>query len=437
MDIDFNQAWKWLFNNTAKYQMHRLKVLKLSTDHLLKESSAPRLGTVLQLKELVLSISRIKDLGFEEDPILQRLELLSLNSCYDLIKLAPPSVSLTYLTYGNCEFKFTSLEILIVKECPKIETFTESRITTPRLQHILKTDKGEEDVRWQLEGDLNATIQNVFQYKVLVHSFKVAKDLVKLEKLEVQDCKELMEVVEEDNANPRGTNLELPLLCPCVRSLELRGLPKFKYFYYCSLQFDILKTYTLLELHTEDQVCIEKISARARDVSCLILGDNLLLQEIWHGSMPIPDLCFCYLHSLIVDGCQFLSDVPLFNLLPLLSKLETLEVQKCDSVRTIFDVKCTITLDRKGTTMGPASFPLPFPLKKLTLWELPNLGNVWNEDPHRILRIQLLQEVHLDKCKCLANPSRTNPELTFLCMTSLTLSDLLKYKYNGICRILT
>ena len=87
MDIDFNQAWKWLFNNTAKYQMHRLKVLKLSTDHLLKESSAPRLGTVLQLKELVLSISRIKDLGFEEDPILQRLELLSLNSCYDLIKL--------------------------------------------------------------------------------------------------------------------------------------------------------------------------------------------------------------------------------------------------------------------------------------------------------------------------------------------------------------
>lgn len=87
----------------------------------------------------------------------------------------------------------------------------------------------------------------------------VAKDLVKLEKLEVQDCKELMEVVEEDNANPRGTNLELPLLCPCVRSLELRGLPKFKYFYYCSLQFDILKTYTLLELHTEDQVCIEKV----------------------------------------------------------------------------------------------------------------------------------------------------------------------------------
>jgi len=109
MDIDFNQAWKWLFNNTAKYQMHRLKVLKLSTDHLLKESSAPRLGTVLQLKELVLSISRIKDLGFEEDPILQRLELLSLNSCYDLIKLAPPSVSLTYLTY--LEVKHCGLKI--------------------------------------------------------------------------------------------------------------------------------------------------------------------------------------------------------------------------------------------------------------------------------------------------------------------------------------
>ena len=85
----------------------------------------------------------------------------------------------------------------------------------------------------------------------------VAKDLVKLE---VQDCKELMEIVaEDDNVDPNGTNLELTLPCPCVRSLKLKGLPKFKYFCYCSLQFDILKTYTLLEPHTEDQVCIEKV----------------------------------------------------------------------------------------------------------------------------------------------------------------------------------
>ncbi|KAG5052639.1 hypothetical protein JHK87_004837 [Glycine soja] len=76
---------------------------------------------------------------------------------------------------------------------------SESRITTPRLQHILKTDKGEKDVRWQLEGDLNATIQNVFQYK---------------------------------------------------------------------------------------------ISANASCVSRLELDCDPLLQRIWHGSLPIPDLCF-------------------------------------------------------------------------------------------------------------------------------------------------
>ncbi|KAL5124988.1 hypothetical protein HKD37_02G005287 [Glycine soja] len=209
----------------------------------------------------------------------------------------------------------------------------------------------------------------------------------------------------------------------------------------------------------------EKISAHAGFVSCLILRDNPLLQEIWHDSLPIPDLCFRYLHSLIVDGCQFLSEVLPFNLLPLLPKLETLEVRKCDSVKIIFDVKCTITLDRIVTTMGPASFPLPFPLKKLTLSELPNVENVWNEDPRRILRIQLLQEVHVDKCECLASvfpasvaqdlvkletlvvqhceelmaivadPRGTNPEIKFPCLKSLMLLDLPKFKYNGICCI--
>ena len=51
-----------------------------------------------------------------------------------------------------------------------------------------------------------------------------------------------MEIVAEDNADPRGANLELTFPCPCVRSLKLQDLPKFKYFYYCSLQCDMFQT---------------------------------------------------------------------------------------------------------------------------------------------------------------------------------------------------
>ena len=212
-----------------------------------------------------------------------------------------------------------------------------------------------------------------------------------------------------------------------------------------------------------------QISKSARRVSDLRLRDNPL-QKIWQGSLTIPDLCFCKLHSLIVDGCQFLSDAVLpFNLLRLLTELETLEVRDCDSVKTIFDVKCT-RQDRIMTTMEPTIFPLPFPLKKLVLQRLPNLENVWNDDPHRILRMQLLQQVHVEKCENLtsvfpatvakdivklenlvvqhceglmaivaednADPNGTNLELTFLCLTSLTICDLPELKCFLQCDML-
>ncbi|KAG5107458.1 hypothetical protein JHK84_044365 [Glycine max] len=124
-----------------------------------------------------------------------------------------------------------------------------------------------------------------------------------------------------------------------------------------------------------------KISESARSVSDLQLRYSSLIQEIWHGSLLIPDLCFSNLHFLTVDECQFLSDaVPPFNLIPLLSKLEMLNVRNCDSVKTIFDVKY-ITQDRIMT----------------------NLENVWNEDPNGILIMQLLQQVCVHKCESLTS----------------------------------
>ncbi|KAK7382050.1 hypothetical protein VNO80_00711 [Phaseolus coccineus] len=40
---------------------------------------------------------------------------------------------------------------------------------------------------------------------------------------------------------------------------------------------------------------------------------------------------------------------------------------------------------------------------KLTFSQLPNLENVWNGDPHRILSMRHLQEVHVEKCKGLTS----------------------------------
>ena len=189
------------------------------------------------------------------------------------------------------------------------------------------------------------------------------------------------------------------------------------------------------------------------------------IQELYLGSRPIPNSSFDLLDSLIVDDCQFLSDVvlPLY-LLSFLTNLETLKVRNCDFVKAIFDVKCT-TQGRDMTSMGET---LPFSLKNLTLSQLPNLENVWNGDPHGILSMHHLQEVHVEKCKGLTSvfpasiakdimelkklvvkkckglmtfvaDDNINPslELTFPCLRvrSLKLQGLSKFKYFYYCSL--
>ena len=275
MEIDFNEVQELL----PKYQMQRLKELSLMSaqslnllyqfpysmpnlekltmtyPYFLEElerranfAQQEKIGIPLQLKELVLVLSKIKDLNFGRVPVLQRLELLSLKHCNNLNNLGPPSVSLTYLTHlelkyckglrnlmasstaqsmvqlktmkiincpeveqivsneGNekgkvmkivfsklisielvrlnymrsfcgdneCEFEFPSLEILIVRECPKMKKFSERRSITQKLKNVFGVE-GDEKSRCQWEGDLNATLQKVFNDKVLTLTFSFTK----------------------------------------------------------------------------------------------------------------------------------------------------------------------------------------------------------------------------------------------------------------------
>jgi len=74
----------------------------------------------------------------------------------------------SFCSYKECEFEFPSLEILIVRECPKMKKLIGS--IAPKLKGLFGVE-GDEKAKWHWEGDLNATIQKIFNEKVLTHLF--------------------------------------------------------------------------------------------------------------------------------------------------------------------------------------------------------------------------------------------------------------------------
>ncbi|RDX65627.1 hypothetical protein CR513_55700, partial [Mucuna pruriens] len=413
----------WLQSNIEKYQMHCLKGLTLFFVHTVKclhqylcrmpnlerlnlifswllldklvpsANIAPqdRLGTVLQLKELFLWNSKIKDIGFEQDPVLQRLELLSLRDCYELRNLAPPSVSFIYLTYLeviNCEglenlmasstakslvqlktlkviqcqvkeivinegnekddkeivfsnlitielvslkylksfcsnqsfqFKFPSLEILIVRECPMMETFTVSHASAPKLQNIL-TVHGEQEAKWQWTGDLNATIQKVFKDKVCLKYTK---------------------------------------------NLKLSEYPEF-------------------------------------------------IEQLWHHNYLVQQKNFSNLRSLEAGQCNKLVHVIPSHLLPCFENLEELKVWDCSAAQVIFNMN----ENRETKALGNRIIRL----KKLSLSDLPKLEHVWDKNPEGIISLQVLQDMRVERCDYLKSlfPASVAKDLTRLEVLSVT-----------------
>ncbi|CAJ2673478.1 unnamed protein product [Trifolium pratense] len=80
--------------------------------------------------------------------------------------------SLKQFCSSKCFFKFPLLEVVIVKECPCMEVFSEGYISTPNLR---KVKIAENDEEWFWKGNINDTITSMFEDKVTFGSFKHLK----------------------------------------------------------------------------------------------------------------------------------------------------------------------------------------------------------------------------------------------------------------------
>ncbi|XP_068477339.1 uncharacterized protein [Phaseolus vulgaris] len=319
---------------------------------------------LLQLKELRLeSLGQLVSIGLENswtEPFVKNLEIFEVISCSRLKNL---------VSYRVC---FSNLICLKVESCDGLSClFTSS----------------------------------------------TAQNLPELQRMEIEKCESIEEIVSKEEGEESD---EDKIIFPQLNCLKLNSLSKLIRFYKGNLSFPLLEELSVTDCHEMETLCagnveaikLSQVTIDEEDIPLKTHVNSTLrkefvekiskleqldlkcrrgLQEIWNDSMYVSDFCFSKLTILTVDECQFLSDAVLpFHLLPFLPKLETLKVQNCDFVKTIFDVKCAT----KDTLV---------PLKKLVLSKLPNLENVWNEDPHGILCMQNLQKVHVKECKSLSS----------------------------------
>ncbi|XP_022719667.1 uncharacterized protein LOC111277500 [Durio zibethinus] len=128
--------------------------------------------SLLQLKEMkVWSCENIEEIiqgiGDDEDEAKEEISFPQLN----LLELGYLPKLESFCSSGNYTFGFPSLVTVILENCPKMKMFSQGDSNTPLLDKVRLHDWGNEE-RW--EGNLDSTVQQLFQEKVL-SSYQVHK----------------------------------------------------------------------------------------------------------------------------------------------------------------------------------------------------------------------------------------------------------------------
>ncbi|XP_044483331.1 disease resistance protein At4g27190-like isoform X1 [Mangifera indica] len=244
-----------------------LKVLKLWGENGLIALTTPSMArSLVQLRELsiyrcgmlVEIVENEGDATTSTKIAFGNLKLLSLQWLKSLTCFCP----------GNYFINLSSLEVLIIKGCPNMKTFSQGILNTSKLH---KVNYEEMEVENE-ENDLNKTIQGLYKkqnqeisldlkcktfqddnstkicynqhptsfYQNLTHLIlwncgnikyafppSIAKSLYQLQQLMIGDCKVLEEIVAEEE----GANVVVNFVFPNLTLLKLQNLPKLTAFY--------------------------------------------------------------------------------------------------------------------------------------------------------------------------------------------------------------
>ncbi|KAH1199672.1 hypothetical protein GmHk_18G052974 [Glycine max] len=378
--------------------------------------SRDKIGVVMQLKELELkSLLSLEETGFEHDPLLQRIERLVISRCMKLTNLVSSKVFYSYMTHlevMNCRSMRNLMTSSTAKSLVQLTTMKVSLCEI--IVEIVAENKEEKNwCLYKISHVLAVTSNCDFKFpsleSLVVTECPQMKKFSKLEKKTNGIGKVSFEYSKHtrlvDYPETKGFRHDKPVFREnffgCLKKLEFDGESK-REIVIPSHVLPYLKTLEELYVHNSDavQIIFDTVDTEAKTkgivfrLKKLILKDLSNLKCVWNknprGTLSFPNLSLVRLFPL--------------SLAQNLGKLKTLEIQFCDKLVEIVGKEDAL---EHGTT---EIFEFPY-LRNLFLYQLSLLSCFYPGKHH--LKCPLLKSLLVSYCpklKLLTSEFRDSPK---------------------------
>ncbi|XP_043808127.1 uncharacterized protein LOC122722173 isoform X2 [Manihot esculenta] len=379
---------------------------------------------------------------FDEKVAFPNLEKMKILNCEELLKIFPSMwlrrlQKLEDLIIGNCdslEEVFDLQEIIKLKETVTIQLRTLDIRNLPNLKHVWNKDP----MGLVLFDNLSSVVVWDCPNLKAIFPATIAKNLLQLERLDVQSCGGVEEIVAQD----QGTEASIEFLFPCLKFLKLQELNELKCFYsgIHTLESPLLKHLTvyhceklnilcpesenLLETETESQAMIQdpqplfsfrKVVSNLKKLA-LTRKDAAMILE---GQFP-ADL----FHKLTTIGIHCFHDESAVFPFDLLERFQPMEILLvgCSQFKELFPCDGSVGRKKYVEVLGW--------IRSLLLDNLPDLTDIWNQDSQLDQVLQSLELLNVQRCNSLVALAPSSTSFQNL----ITLKVL---KCNGLLSLVT
>uniref|UniRef100_A0A3N7EWF0 Disease resistance protein At4g27190-like leucine-rich repeats domain-containing protein n=1 Tax=Populus trichocarpa TaxID=3694 RepID=A0A3N7EWF0_POPTR len=362
-----------------------------------------------------------------EDSFCQ-LRSVTISSCKRLVRVFPSILLET----------FRMVEMLDISHCPLLEEIFDLQETSAsgslQLRDLSLIGLGKLKHIWNKDPQGILSFQNLHALKVSdcnvlrnLFPFSIARELVQLEKLEIEHCGKLEEIIVKVDDGEAAHCFVFPQLT----SLKLQELPEFRNFYpgkhtwkspmlkrlavsdCCNIALFGSKFLKSQETRGEVQLGIpaqqplffvEKVMFNLEELS--LGGKNTTASIIWHRQLPIE--LYSSLKVLKLHHFGVKSDPISFDFVSRLRNLETLSV-------THSSFKKLPSIGEVGGEEGRALARL----KNLTIHAVHDIKHIWKQDHLLAPILHNLKTLKVEDCHSLVSLAPS-----YVCFENLTTLDI-------------